>query len=682
MPEIDWTIKQDLFPFTGYFCYWELSPDGQLAAASDHRTIYVWDVDSGKTQQVIDYDYSTRIVDIAISSHGLLAVACQDKLDVWDINTGLPESIKLPVEKSEMKHISFSNGTRLAAVTNTATIVWNIPKFGETRWAETRWTDYSNATCIVFSPDNKILALTTENKIVLLGLSKGSKIRVLEEPDSDPTVCTMAFSPDMKFLATVDSLGSVRLWNLDSRKIVNVLKGSSTKSRPLIFLPDGLHLAFNSDEGAIVFWRFPWDEKECTMEQRLQDLSWAHFSANGQYLLSNHRIWDLKTTCEHAAADNHKVSTSRLFRQHSSTVKLLVFSDDGSLVATSDSSGSIYLWDGNTGEFKSTLFTRRSFYRGLTSVMFSHDGNWLIFTFDDSRIFLASIITNEKRVLLGHEDSLRCAALSHCGRFLVSASDDMTVRLWDLSKEEGDILTEEQREMCEQGPHKTRIDSKNKVEEKSHSQVKLDVHETDILCVAVTDDAQYVAAGADDGSIQLWWLSNDKVVLESTTPQLQRHHKHRVVSVAFLPNGAQLVSSSDDHTLKVWSAATRSLIRSISIDRAFHRLRIDLTLPGFVMTERGPVSIDPLASPSADESEVPDSCPYAITPDGSWITWKNRELIFLPEDYRPDAKGPSVFSDSTLSTITAIHGHKVVIGCQSGQVIFFKFDEDAQPFGL
>lgn len=34
-----------------------------------------------------------------------------------------------------------------------------------------------------------------------------------------------------------------------------------------------------------------------------------------------------------------------------------------------------------------------------------------------------------------------------------------------------------------------------------------------------------------------------------------------------------------------------------------------------------------------------------------------------------------------LSTTTAMLKHKVAIGCQSGQFIFLKFDEDARPFG-
>ena len=68
------------------------------------------------------------------------------------------------------------------------------------------------------------------------------------------------------------------------------------------------------------------------------------------------------------------------------------------------------------------------------------------------------------------------------------------------------------------------------------------------LCLAVSTDGRFLAAGFDPGTVIVWRLSDGLLV--------QRLHDHdhtdRIRSVAFSPNTLHLVSGSNDQTATVW----------------------------------------------------------------------------------------------------------------------------------
>ena len=71
--------------------------------------------------------------------------------------------------------------------------------------------------------------------------------------------------------------------------------------------------------------------------------------------------------------------------------------------------------------------------------------------------------------------------------------------------------------------------------------------------LAWSPDGQWIASGAEDGTIQVWSAATGDLC----TTYLG--HKGSVYSLYWSPDGAQLVSGSEDHTAHVWDAATGKL---------------------------------------------------------------------------------------------------------------------------
>jgi WD40 repeat protein/predicted MPP superfamily phosphohydrolase len=120
----------------------------------------------------------------------------------------------------------------------------------------------------------------------------------------------------------------------------------------------------------------------------------------------------------------------------------------------------------------------------------------------------------EIRTLSGHAGWVRAVAVTADGTRVVSASEDRTLKLWDL-EQGAEIRT-------------------------------LTGHDNVVLTVAVTPDGNCAISGSHDKTLRLWDLDRG-VVLRTFTG-----HAKSVRAVAVTPDGKRALSASEDHTLRLW----------------------------------------------------------------------------------------------------------------------------------
>jgi WD40 repeat protein len=108
-------------------------------------------------------------------------------------------------------------------------------------------------------------------------------------------------------------------------------------------------------------------------------------------------------------------------------------SPDGSQIAGAGNSGSLYLWDTKTYIAK-TLY-KNSNSVGFSSVAIAPDGKRIVVGDVNGQVKLLSIDKPESpRVLAGHVSTIEEIVFNHTGSFMATASNDKTVRLWNLEK--------------------------------------------------------------------------------------------------------------------------------------------------------------------------------------------------------------------------------------------------------
>ncbi|MFH7024731.1 MAG: AAA-like domain-containing protein [Heteroscytonema crispum UTEX LB 1556] len=203
------------------------------------------------------------------------------------------------------------------------------------------------------------------------------------------------------------------------------------------------------------------------------------------------------------------------------------------------------------------------------SVVYSPDGKTLASASDDSTIKLWNVATGKEiSTLSGHKSSVRSVVYSPDGKTLASASDDSTIKLWNVATG---------KEISTLSGHKSSVrsvvyspDGKTLASASDDSTIKLwnvatgkeistlSGHKSSVRSVVYSPDGKTLASASDDSTIKLWNVATGKEI--STLSG----HKSSVRSVVYSPDGKTLASASDDSTIKLWNVATGKEISTLS----------------------------------------------------------------------------------------------------------------------
>ena len=203
--------------------------------------------------------------------------------------------------------------------------------------------------------------------------------------------CLAAIDSEAKWMVASVS-PTPTLWDLDTGKVVRTFEGNVSCVTSLALSSDGKRLVTGA-AGQIDSTARLWDVatgKEIIKLQHLSTVTSVGISKNGQWLVTGSldktaRLWEVA-----AAGITFQKPEQIISFRHDEAVDTAKLSNDGKWLVTTTWVDSIaHLWDATTGK--------------------------------------------HVRTFKGHTKGIYCAALSSDSSLLVTASEDLTVRLWDLA---------------------------------------------------------------------------------------------------------------------------------------------------------------------------------------------------------------------------------------------------------
>ncbi|WP_349345377.1 WD40 repeat domain-containing protein [Streptomyces rapamycinicus] len=298
---------------------------------------------------------------------------------------------------------------------------------------------------MAFSPDGKTLATGNSEGRVRLWDVAGRKPRTtFTGPDSGFQTREVTFSPDGKTLAATNMTGWLAMWDVAKHRQIRLLDGVNGGER-VAFSPDGKLFSTGTQSGSVFLWDINSRKKDEILAYYNQEakVTGVAFSPDGRTLASasddsesnlspkhSVRLWDVA----HRDPEPYGQGDPRVTISPAQGVLSLAFSPDGKTIATGSYDGKVRLWDAKTGHQRATL-SDSLVASEVNHLAFSPDGKTLAVP-SEYGMLLWNVATRKPRAILssgaeGAANVMQEVVFSKDGRLIAgNDSEHRRVYLW------------------------------------------------------------------------------------------------------------------------------------------------------------------------------------------------------------------------------------------------------------
>jgi WD40 repeat protein len=281
------------------------------------------------------------------------------------------------------------------------------------------------------SPDGKWAVTASDDRTARVWEALTGKL-VAELQGHRNRVNYAAFSPDGMLVVTASDDGRARLWEARTGRAVAELKphGKITAigRQPVVsaaFTPDGKLVATASNDGKVRLWKV-------TTGQIEAELSGADaFAVRAVCSPGGDRLVRLDKDRKGRVRD---VQTGKLWEamgERAGSLRDLAFSVGGKKAITAHNDGVARIWHVETGKIARVLHV--SDIDPLRAVAFHPNGRWVATVTVSKKVKVWNVETGGLvALLIGHVDFVNNVAFSLDGELAVTASDDLTARVWQV----------------------------------------------------------------------------------------------------------------------------------------------------------------------------------------------------------------------------------------------------------
>jgi len=389
-------------------------------------------------------------------------------------------------------------------------------------------------TSVAFSPNGKtIVAGNFHKELKLWDVATGQELQSMEHR----VVQAVAFSANGRTIISGGADNMIKLWDTASGKERTYQRAQGHQVNSVAISPDGRTMVSSGQKlfgmkpvGTLNLWDATNGEKLQTLGRNvdysvprpLSETDIVAFSPDGHTIVSTDydvlTLWDAVSRRE-----------LRAIKGHGCRISTVAFSPDGRTIVSGCKglSKTIELWDVVSGRQLKALKSNNI----VTSVAFSPDGRTMV-SGGNSPLKLWDVASGEELpTLINHGNFVGAVAFSPDGRIIVSSgatassmgSIDLNLKLWDSAN----------------GKELRTLSWYNKIE----------FSDDRATAIVFSPDGRTIATLHND-TIRLWDVDNGKELRTLSA------HAIQLTSVAFSPDGKNIISGGRDGTVHQWDFKT------------------------------------------------------------------------------------------------------------------------------
>ncbi|KAF7971793.1 hypothetical protein HWV62_19927 [Athelia sp. TMB] len=407
-------------------------------------------------------------------------------------------------------------------------------------------------------------------------------------------VWAVAYSPNGKRIASASHDGTIWVRDTETGEAVGApFRGHTAAIRSIAYSPSGHHIVSGSEDGTVRVWDSETGEAVGSPLKHNGEVACVTYSRDGKYIISGSYddticMWDAETGeatetlikgtfFAYSPEGSHIVSdrgatlsiwdvgtggaVGASLEGHRDQINCVVYSPDGTLIASCSMDNTIRLWNVETRQAVGVL---EGHINAVVSVAFSPDGAHLVSGSEDKTIRVWNVKAGKPAgaPLEGHADAVYSVAYSPDGTHIVSGSEDGTVRVWDAGavglEAAGAALpgTSNRFLSMAYSPDGASIvsgsfEGKIQIWDVNTGQLRpipISGHHESVYGLSYSPDGTHIVSGCADGTMQVWDALTGQAV------SALEGHTDNIYSVVYSPDGSQIVSGSFDGTVRTWDA--------------------------------------------------------------------------------------------------------------------------------
>ncbi len=584
------------------FCFSRFISGGKyLVTASENGTIYLFDA---KTESLIrklnGHLGMVNFVDISPDSSMIASAGDDGMIRLWQTSNGQQLGC-FPAAKEYVNRVFFVlDGKTLISSHDGGEIrIWDV----DSQKQIGQMGEFSNErhmgirSRLAVSPDRlKCVAADGFWKAHVFDLNTRKIVQKLEfvnKKGGDSVQRAINFSNDGKLIAAAQGNEQITVWDSDSGRVIQLLKGHRDDIQDVVFHPSSDLLVSSDRAGVVRFWPLSGSSRARSEESRAQwpEFFVGHsgriwkldFDSTGKRMITAGKdglikIWSAEPPVQHSIdaevldirvnwinkeelflsmSDvpifwNPSQKTKVTLKTQPSSITQVAVSPDGTRIATGDQSGVIRIRDANSKQITHEWKTDTKIISGLR---FSNDGTRFVSGGANPKVHVWNIESGEKveaftvekecesiaispndrliaiasqndiylqnlenpsegKRLAGHDNTAEDVEFDPSGNYLVSVSDDRTIRIWNTSD----------------GTEKHIIQ----------------VHKYDIASVAISPDGRTIASGDNMGNLVFSHLETGRPLYEANMlrywPEKNTSNPPTILDLQFSSDGRLAVA--------------------------------------------------------------------------------------------------------------------------------------------